>query len=163
MTDKEIRHLGKTELLSILRDQEAELEQLREQILKLQSKLGEQTIQMDNCGSIAEASLQINQVFQVAQAAADQYLASIRDKEAGAEAAAHRMESEAQERAETQIRDAEMRCKQLEEDSRKKALAYWTALQEQLDQFYRSHEGLKEMLKNSGLNVQIPNRDNLMY
>lgn len=159
MTDKEIRHLGKTELLSILRDQEAELEQLRAQISKLQSELEEQTIQMDKCGSIAEASLQVNQVFQAAQAAADQYLANVREKEAGADEAARRIESEAQKRAEAKIQDTEMRCKQLEAESRKKAAAYWTVLQVQLDQFYRSHEGLKEMLKASGFNVQIPNRN----
>lgn len=163
MTDKEIRHLGKTELLSILRDQETELEQLRGQILELQSKLKGQAIQMDKCGSIAEASLQVNQVFQAAQAAADQYLANVREKEAGAEEAARRMESEAQKRAEAQIRDTEMRCKQLEAESRKKAVAYWTALQVQLDQFYRSHEGLKEMLKASGFNVQIPSKDEMIY
>lgn len=163
MTDKEIKRLGKTELLNILRDQEAELEQLRAQISELQSKLEGQTIQMNECGSIAEASLKVNEVFQAAQAAADQYLANVREKGAGAEAAARQMELEAQERAEAKIRDTETRCKQLEADSCKKAVAYWSALQVQLEQFYKSHEGLEEMLKASGFQVQIPNRDGPLY
>lgn len=159
MTDKDIRYLGKTELLSIIRDQEAELEQLRTQIVQLQAQIDGKMLQMEKCGSIAEASLQFNQVFQAAQAAADQYLASIRVKEADAEAAAHRLEIQAKERAEAQIRAAEEKCRQMETESRAKAMAYWTVLQVQLDQFYKSHEGLKEILKSSGINVQIPNRE----
>jgi hypothetical protein len=160
MTDNEIRHLGKTELLSILRDQEAELEQLRTQIARLQSQQKARIIQMEECGSIAEASLQINQVFQVAQASADQYLASIRQKKADAEKAANRVETEANERSEAQIRATELKCRQMEAESQRKSIAYWDALQLQLEQFYSSHEGLKDLLAASGFNIQIPNRSN---
>lgn len=158
MTNRELRHLGKTELLSILRDQEAELEQLRTQIAQLQSQQKAQAIQMEECGSIAEASLQMNQVFQAAQAAADQYLASIREKEAGAEETARQVESAAKERAEAQLRAAEIKCRKMEEESRKQAVTYWDTLQLQLEQFYKSHEGLKEMLTACGLDMQIPNQ-----
>ncbi|MEA4954339.1 MAG: hypothetical protein VB096_02320 [Pseudoflavonifractor sp.] len=160
MTDKEIRHLGKTELLHILRDQADELEQLRTQIAELQSKQKARAIQIKECGSIAEASLQINQIFQAAQAAADQYLISIREKEASAEESARQAETAAKEREEAQIRAAEIKCLQMEAESRKKSVAYWDALQLQLEQFYKSHEGLKDMLTASGLDIQIPNRGN---
>ncbi len=160
MTDIEIRHLSKTELLSILRDQEAELEQQRTQIVKLQSQQKDQIIQMEECGSIAEASLQINQIFQVAQASADQYLASIRQKKVDAEKKARQVETEANERAEAQIRATDMICRQAEEESQRKAAAFWDALQLQLDQFYNSHEGLKGMLTACGFDIQIPNRGN---
>mgnify|MGYP001304133271 CR=1 FL=1 len=157
MTDNEIRRLGKTELLSILRDQEAELEQLRTQVAQLQSQQKSRIIQLEECGFIAEASLQINQIFRVAQASADQYLANIRQKEADAENTATRVEAEANERAEAQIRATEIKCRQMEAESQRKAIAYWDALQLQLEQFYSSHEGLKNMLIASGFNIQIPN------
>ncbi|WP_312942785.1 hypothetical protein [Oscillibacter sp.] len=158
MTDTEIRHLSKTELLSILRDQEAELEQQRTQIEKLQSQQETQIIQLEECGSIAEASLQINHIFQVAQASADQYLASIRQKEVDAEKKARQLETETNERAKAQIRATDILCRKAEEESQRKAAAFWDALQLQLEQFYNSHEGLKDMLTASGFDIQIPNR-----
>ncbi|MEA4933584.1 MAG: hypothetical protein VB071_08430 [Lawsonibacter sp.] len=160
MTDRELRHLGKTELLSILRDQANELEQLRTQIAELQSQQKARAIQMKECGSIAEASLQINQIFQAAQAAADQYLTSIREKEANAEESARQVKTEAKEQAEAQIRAAEIKCRQIETESQRKTVTYWDALQLQLEQFYKSHEGLKDMLTASGFDIQIPNRGN---
>lgn len=161
MTDKEIRHLGKTELLNIIRDQEAELEQLRTQITQFQTQISSKTIRMEKCGSIAEAAMQINQVFQAAQAAADQYIASVHAKGADAEAAASQMEMRAREMADAKIRDAEENCQQMERESRKKSAEYWEALQVQLEQFYKSHLGLKEMLAASGFDVQIPNREGM--
>lgn len=160
MTDNEIRHLGKTELLSILRDQEVELEQLRTQLERLQSQQKAQTIQLEECGSIAVASLQINQVFQAAQAAADQYLANIREKEVEAEKSARQVEAASNERAEAQMRATEIKCQQMEAESQRKATSYWDALQLQLEQFYKSHEGLKNMLTASGFDIHIPNRGN---
>lgn len=78
MTDKEFRRLGKTEMLEIIHSQELEIQELRGQIQSLQSQLDERSILISESGSIAEASLKINQVFQAAQAAADQYLANIK-------------------------------------------------------------------------------------
>ena len=46
---------------------------------RLKEKLEEKRLIMNKAGSIAEASLRLNRVFEAVQDAADQYLASIRD------------------------------------------------------------------------------------
>ncbi len=161
MTEKEIRRLGKTELLSIIRDQEAELEQMRTQLAQLQEQSKNRTIELEKCGSIAEASIQVNQVFQAAQAAADQYIASVRAKEANAEKATAQLEAQAREMANARLRATEESCRQMETESRNRAEAFWTTLQVQLEQFYKDHAGLKEILLTAGINVQIPKPENL--
>jgi membrane protein involved in colicin uptake len=156
MTDKEIRHLSKTELLSIIRDQEQELQQAREQAEEWKRQLEDKQIRLEKCGSIAEASLQIQKVFETAQAAADQYLSEVRKKRDGAEAESQRILAEARQKADAQLRASAETGKVLEEDGRRKAGVYWTALQDRLEAFYQSHQGLEKMLASCGMTIQIP-------
>jgi len=78
MTEKELKHLSKTEMLGIMLHQEAELNALKDNILELESRLNDRTIAVSQAGSIAEAALVINKVMEAAQLAADQYLDNIR-------------------------------------------------------------------------------------
>ena len=78
MTDKELHKLKRSELLEIMIEQGKEMERLQRRLSEAEGKLQERRLVMENAGSIAEAALQINQVFEVAQQAADQYLESIR-------------------------------------------------------------------------------------
>lgn len=78
MTDKELRRLGRTELLELLLEESRENERLRAQIKKLSEQLASREIKISNAGSIAEASLALNDVFQAAQNAAEQYLENVR-------------------------------------------------------------------------------------
>ena len=82
MTDKELKHLNRTELLQVLLSLTEENEQLREQNAALSQKLHNRAIENENAGSLAEAALQINQVFEYADSAAKQYLQSIQVLEA---------------------------------------------------------------------------------
>jgi membrane protein involved in colicin uptake len=154
MTDREIRHLSKTELLSIIRDQEQELQQAKQQAEELRRQLEEKRIHLEKCGSIAEASLEMNQVFQTAQAAADQYLSEVREKRDGMDAEIKQMLTEAKQKADAQIRSAMDTGKKIEEESRRKADACWDALQDKLETFYKSHQGLEETLASCGIDIQ---------
>lgn len=78
MTEKELKHLSKTEMLGIMLHQEAELNTLKDSIRELESRLNTRTIAVSQAGSIAEAALVINKVMEAAQLAADQYLDNIR-------------------------------------------------------------------------------------
>jgi hypothetical protein len=157
MTDKEIRHLSKTELLSIIRDQEQELQQVKKQAEELRLSLDDRRSHIDKCGSIAEASLQMNQVFQSAQAAAEQYLAEIREKRDRADADAQEILAEAGKKAEEQIKSSKEICGKIEEESRNRADAYWSELQKKLEAFYESRKGLKQVVESCGIDVRIPN------
>ena len=78
MTDKELRKLSRSVLLEMLLEQGRENDRLRAQVEQLQRQLSDRQLKIDQAGSIAEASLQINQVFEAVQVAAEQYLENIR-------------------------------------------------------------------------------------
>lgn len=77
MTDKELRRLSRQELVELLYDVEKENRSLRQQIDELQEKLNSREIHLRKAGSIAEAALTLNEVFEKAQAAADDYLRNL--------------------------------------------------------------------------------------
>lgn len=78
MTNKELRRLSRAELLELLLEANRENERLRSRLQKAKELLAARTIEIENAGSIAEAALVLNGVFQAAQQAADQYLENVR-------------------------------------------------------------------------------------
>ena len=82
MTEKQLKHLNRAELLELLIIQTREVEKLREQIQVLEARLEERELKLSQAGSLAEAVLAVNRVVDAAQAAADQYLENIRTMEA---------------------------------------------------------------------------------
>lgn len=78
MTGKELKKLNRADLLELLLEERRENERLRSQLARANDRLNDRSIQIETAGSIAEAALQLNNVFAAAQAAADQYLENIR-------------------------------------------------------------------------------------
>ena len=87
MTGKELRRMSRSQLIEIIYELKKREDDYKMQIDLLQQKLNERVLCMESAGSIAQASMQLNRVFEAAQAAADQYLLSVR---AAAEAAAEK-------------------------------------------------------------------------
>lgn len=75
---KALKKLSRVELLEMLLDVSSENETLRAENEMLRQELEEKRIRLKEGGSIAEAALKLNDVFAVAQAAADQYLLSVK-------------------------------------------------------------------------------------
>lgn len=78
MTDRELKRLSRAELLELLLEKSRENERLRAQLEEAKEQLASRTIQLANAGSIAEAALQLNGVFEAADRAARQYLDNVR-------------------------------------------------------------------------------------
>lgn len=78
LTDKELQKLSRIDLLELLLEKSKENEKLQEELEQVKAKLAEREIKIEKAGSIAEAALALNGVFEVAQAAADQYLENLR-------------------------------------------------------------------------------------
>lgn len=78
MTDRELRRLNRMELIQLLLTQTKELDRVKAELAQAQSALEDRRIHIRNMGSIAEAALQINQVMEAAQNAADQYIENIK-------------------------------------------------------------------------------------
>ena len=87
MTDKELKKLTRAELLEMLLIQSKEKRLLEEKLQEAEKKLEEREIMVAEAGSIAEAALKLNGVFEAVQQAADQYLENVkRLAEKGSEA-----------------------------------------------------------------------------
>ncbi|MGT2802322.1 hypothetical protein [Streptococcus henryi] len=77
MEEKYLRKLRRSDLFELLVSQAEKIESLEAKVSDLEKQLEDKTLLIEKAGSIAEASLQINKIFETAQAAADQYLANI--------------------------------------------------------------------------------------
>lgn len=83
MTDKEVRRLKRSELLEILVEQKKEIERLEKSLEEAEQKLHSREIMLQQAGSIAQAALQLNHIFEDAQKAADQYLENVQRLSSG--------------------------------------------------------------------------------
>ncbi len=78
MTDKELRRLSRSELLEMLIAQTEESRQLKIKLERAEAQLRDRRIAVEKAGSLAEAALQLNRVFEAADKAAQQYLENVR-------------------------------------------------------------------------------------
>ena len=78
MTDKELRRLSRSELLEMLIAQTEENRQLKIRLERAEAQLRDRRIAVEKAGSLAEAALQLNRVFEAADKAAQQYLENVR-------------------------------------------------------------------------------------
>ena len=77
MTKQQLRKLGRRDLIALLLEVSEENELLRKQLTDANRRLTNREIKLKHAGSIAEAALRLNGIFEAAQAAADQYLDTI--------------------------------------------------------------------------------------
>lgn len=78
MTDRELRRLSRAELLEMLLAQIEKNEKLDKRLKAAEAALAERQIVMEQSGTLAEAALRLNGVFEAADQAARQYLENIR-------------------------------------------------------------------------------------
>ena len=78
MTDKELRGLSRRELLELLVAREKENQQLRQELDDARAELNKRQIDVAKAGTMAEAALLLNGIFDAADRAAQQYLENIR-------------------------------------------------------------------------------------
>ena len=86
LSDKELQRLKRVDLLELLLEQSKENESLKQalkekdsEMKQLQKKLEDRTIMIEEAGTIAEASFQLNGVLEAAENAAKQYLDNLRE------------------------------------------------------------------------------------
>lgn len=123
MTNKELRRLSRMELIQLLLGQAKELERVRQKLAEAQEALDDRQIRIRNAGSIAEASLQINQVMEAAQRAADQYVENIKREY---EDRARQEYDDTQARLQKQKDAVKAECDAMLEEAQRKADSYGT-------------------------------------
>lgn len=73
-----LKKLSRQDLLEMLIAEEKRLEALEKELAEVKAELADRKIKINNSGSIAEAALKLNGLFEAAQAAADQYLENVK-------------------------------------------------------------------------------------
>ena len=138
-------------------ENEKEKEELKKEVEELKNDLQSREIMLDEAGSIAMASLQLNGVFEAAQAACQQYIDNIRSlnirqteicekKEAKVQAAIEQRLKETEQKCSEMQAEAKKKCEAMEKEAKRKAEAYWDEVSKRLKSFYDNHRELKKLL-----------------
>lgn len=135
MTDRDLRKLSRSDLLDLLLSQTKELEILRAELEEANQRLEERSIILQEAGSIAEASLQLNGVFAAAENACAQYMENIKNLSQRQEAICREMELE-----------TKRKCDQMVTDAQRQADAYWVNVSRKVDSLFDSYSGLRDLL-----------------
>lgn len=147
MTDKELRRLSRSELIDIIYELQKQNQQKDAACEELQKELDQKALMLSNAGSIAEAALQINDVFKAAQAAADQYVLSVEAMSREAEKSI----SEAKLEHDRIIEAAQEKARRIEESARNGAAIVWNDFQAQVSKTIQEQ---KELSLSTGEDTQ---------
>ena len=164
MTERELRRLGRGDLLTLLLEQSRENQRLREQLETTQNALADKTLCIDRAGSIAEAALQLNGVFQAAEEACEQYKQNIMQRSQRQEAICAQREKESREKAAQIIEDAQKQaaetkavtqkqCAEMLEKAKKGAQRYWDTVSAKLALIANERPELRQLFS------QLPLKD----
>lgn len=168
MTEQELQRLSRKDLLEMMIAQERELESLRAELKEAQTALKSREIAIDEAGSIAIAALQLNGIFEIAQASCQQYVENIKQLNQRQAAACAKREAQSKEKASRLLKEAvekcreleaetrrrcaqaeaecQKRCEEMEAEARKQSEAYWKEVSQRLQIFYESYKELKKPL-----------------
>ncbi|MBQ8835455.1 MAG: hypothetical protein IJ001_11125 [Oscillospiraceae bacterium] len=158
MTGKELKRLSRSDLLEMLLEQSKENDKLREENRSLRERLNDRELAIDNCGSLAEAALRLNGVFEAAQAACDQYAQNIRCRSEHMQEYCQQMERETREQCDsltveakaqydTLVAQAQIRCREMLDKAQKQAQAMLEEAQRIRDEQDSSYGWLKELME----------------
>lgn len=99
MIGKELKKMSRRELVDIIYQLKKNETQMQEKIAELEEALQDKRIKLSVAGSIAEAAMDMTNVFATAQRAADLYLHEISCMKADAERECAKIIEEAQKKA----------------------------------------------------------------
>lgn len=114
MTEKELKKLNRVELLELLIEQTERNEELERKLAEKEQELQHQALNVKEVGTLAEACLKINDIFEAADNAAKQYLANIKLYE---------------EKKKEMLAETERRCAEMDRTAEEKV----AALKEEID------------------------------
>ena len=119
MTDKEVKRLSRSQLIEIIYQLQTREEELTDKNRRLEEELRSKRIRMEEAGNIAEAALELNDVFQSAQSAAAQYLSEIKIIRETAEDERRRIVLAAEEEARQIIQKAKEEASSIIDDAQR--------------------------------------------
>lgn len=155
--NKELRKMKRVDLLDIMVSQSKENDYLKIQLDEALAELEERKIQIKEAGSIAEAALQLNGVFEAAEKAGSQYLENIARLSEEKETINARIIEESERKVAQLMAETQAKCEKLERDTKikcegmvlqaeKESQEYWDKVSEKLESFYKQHRENKDIM-----------------
>ncbi|EWM53036.1 hypothetical protein [Ruminococcus flavefaciens] len=114
MTDKEFRKLKRSDLISIIYEYQKRQDELVEENKDLREQLDSKNLKISNSGSIAEAVVGLDLLFETAQKTADDYIEQVK-------AANTELERRAEERATEIIENARKEAEKILSEAKRKS------------------------------------------
>lgn len=146
-------NLSKNEMIMVMHDQEQEIERLKAKVAELQGTIDNYEIKISESGTLTEASAQVNNLFEAAQATVETYIANIKKREEKSEQILADVQKQADEiisEAET-VAQKRLAAADVEIDEK------WAVIESRLLVMYESHKGLQELVE-SGI-FTIPGKE----
>ena len=146
MTDKELRRLSRSELLEMLIAQTEENDRLKIRLEQAEAQLRDRRIAIDKAGSLAEAALSLNGVFQAAEAAAQQYLENIQRISGQQDTICRSMKEKTEKETARMRQEAQAYSQKVHAE----ADAYWKQVVAKTVKILEDQEALREMIRSAG-------------
>lgn len=146
-------NLSKNEMMMVMHDQEQEIERLKAKVAELQGTIDNYEIKISETGTLAEASAQINNFFEAAQATVETYIGNMRKREEKSE----QLLADVQKQADEIISEAETVAQKRLAAADVEIDEKWAVIESRLLVMYESHKGLQELVE-SGI-FTIPGKE----
>ena len=146
-------NLSKNEMMMVMHDQEQEIERLKAKVSELQATIDNYEIKVEEAGTRAEASAQINNLFEAAQATVETYIENMKKRAEKSE----EILADVQKQADGIISEAEAVAQKRLAAADVEIDEKWAVIESRLLVMYESHKGLKELVE-SGI-FTIPGKE----
>lgn len=110
MNDKELRKISRKELLELLLAQAKRIEELETELNKTKEELNSKKIIISESGNLAEASLKLSGIFEVAQQAADEYLYNIQET-------CKKIENDTKKECKKTLKETKIKCQEIKQEA----------------------------------------------
>lgn len=154
MPDGDLKKLSRLELIDIIGEMQKRLEEAESETEKLRAEAKKRELRIASSGSIAEAALKVNGVFDAAQSAAEQYLQSFYKSSpealeivASAEKKGEEIIEDAKKRGRAILASAEKQARALVIKTKKYDAEKRHDAEEAAKEYLRLHEGLKAIFE----------------
>lgn len=159
MSGKELGKLKREELLEMLIEQSKKVKALEERLEYTEQKLKSREINVNRAGSIAEAALQLNGVFEAAEAACQQYIENVERLNEHQKLISEQIKEEAFRRAKVMMTETQNKCMIMEANTKKKCQNmleeaaqesenYCLEVSSWMEKLYEDYEGLSKLIAN---------------
>ena len=146
-------NLSRNEMMMVMHDQEQEIERLKAKVSELQATIDNYEIKVEEAGTLAEASAQINNLFEAAQATVETYIENMKKRAEKSE----EILADVQKQADGIISEAEAVAQKRLAAADVEIDEKWAVIESRLLVLYESHKGLKELVE-SGI-FTIPGKE----